>query len=103
MKIMIVCLIAILTCSCRKTNDISRSESSDKTMTKQDEILKIMRESYIREMEIGEYWLTVEDKDELRKMKEEYYAKPRYPEDILYLMTPGPGWVDIRDVYLILC
>jgi len=60
-------------------------------MTRHDEIRKIMREHYIRDLEINAtYFLTDEEKDELRRLKRDYYAEPR--TDKFALTVPGIGW-----------
>ena len=86
MKIINICLISIfLYSSC----DNSPSDNS-KEMTRYDEILKIMREYHISGLEDAT-WLSVKDRDELRKLKDDYYYEID-PNLDLSLTIPGPSW-----------
>jgi len=59
-------------------------------MTRHDEIRKIMRENYISDLEDA-YFLTDEERDELRRLKKDYYADVRN-RDSTTLVVPGRGW-----------
>jgi len=61
-------------------------------MTRHDEILKIMRESCIRDLEANAYWLTPAERDELRRMKKDYHAEVRNRNLHPTLVIPGRGW-----------
>jgi len=94
MKIITVCLtaMAILTCSCRRIVDNSHSRSPDETVKRQDEIRKIMRKSRIHNLETNAHWLTAAERDQLRRMKKDYYAEVRDRDSHPTLVIPGRGW-----------
>lgn len=92
MKNVIVFLMVILVCSCRTTIDSSTSGNSHK-MTRHDEILKIMREDYIRALETAPAYLVTDRlKDELRRLKKDYFAEVKNPDVEPILVIPGRGW-----------
>jgi len=87
MKIIIVCLMAILTCSCHQViNDFH-------SMKRRHEIRRIMRESMIDDLlETNASWLTAAERYELRRMKKDYYYKPRNHNSNPAFVIPGQGW-----------
>lgn len=93
MKVTTICFIVAITCSCCKDN--THQGSTEKAMTRHDEIRKIMRSYWIHDFESEDdtYWSSAEERrkvlSELRKMKKDYYYKPSDPNipDI-----PGPVW-----------
>lgn len=95
MKVIITCLIIIVSCSCCQTTDDIHQGIAKSTMTRHDEIRKIMRDHWIHQYETGDfYWLSTNQRKkelhELRKMKKDYYYKPNDPNIILDI--PGPEW-----------
>ena len=93
MKVTTICFIVAIACSCRQ--DDTHQGSTEKAMTRHDEIRKIMRDDWIHEFETVDdtYWSSAEVHrkvlSELRKMKKDYYYKssdPNIPD------IPGPAW-----------
>lgn len=89
MKKIIICLITILTCSCCHITGDAHPGNYESTMTRHDEVLKIMKDQSISNLENSK-WITVAERDELRKMKKDYYYELSDPN--LILTIPGPGW-----------
>ncbi len=83
MKNIIICLVVILTCSCRKT--------PGNKMTRHDEVLNIMRQDCIDNLQNSQY-LTDEEKAELRRLKMDYFAEVKDRDSHPTLVIPGPGW-----------
>ena len=79
MKTSTICFTIMLTCSCCHTTDDTHPVNTKHTMTRHDEIRKIMRDDWIHEYETADdtYWSSgaVRRKvlSELRKMKKDYY------------------------------
>ena len=87
MKIIIASLVVVLTCSC--SHNGSHLARLDNTITRHDEVLNIMRDHSISNLENSK-WITVAERNELRKMKKDYYYELSDPN--LVLTIPGPGW-----------
>jgi len=81
MKILIVCLATVLTCSCQRSCQVK--------MTRHEEVLRVMRNATLRELLDTAYWLAAAERRELRRMQSDYHAKGGH---WLYLTVPGPGW-----------
>ena len=95
MKLTTICFIVAITCSCCHITDDTRQGSTKETMTRHDEIRKIMRNHWIHlyETEDFYFWSAEERKknfSELRKMKKDYHYELSDPN--LNLTIPGPGW-----------
>jgi hypothetical protein len=99
MRIVAVFFIIMLTCSCRHTKDDTQDNthpgSTEHTMTRNDEVRKIMRNQWIHEYETGDfYWWSAEERkknlSELHKMEKDYYYESSDPN--LTLSVPGPSW-----------
>ena len=92
MKIATICFIIMLASSCCYITDDAHPVNSKNIMTSHDEIRKIMRDYWIHDYETnGLDMLSSTERNELRKMKEDYYYEPSDPNIVLDI--PGPGWV----------
>ena len=91
MQVIITCFTVILLCSCRHTINSLPSGTSKETK-RHDEIRRIMRESYIYDIERNAYWLTTEERNELRRMRKNFNADISDSDSIIALMTPVSGW-----------
>jgi len=93
MKLSTICFIFAITCSCCR--DDTLQGSAEETMTRHDEIRKIMRNHWIHLYETEDfYWWSAEERkknlSELRKMKKDYHYELSDPN--INLTIPGPGW-----------
>ena len=95
MKLITMCFIVAITCSCRQKD--THQGSTEKAMTRHDEIRKIMRSYWIHKYEtegLNVLWSAAEHKKilgELSKMKKDYYYELSDPN--IHLLIPGPGWI----------
>jgi hypothetical protein len=91
MKLITNCLILLLACLSCHINQKDFLRDSSKPATSHEEILKNMRQYWIREIEVDDKkWLLPEEIIELNKMKQDFYYE--LSDQNLDLTIPGPSW-----------
>ncbi len=94
MRVVLVCLVIALTCSCRQVTDGPGTENSGATITTREEVLRIMRDDYLSRM-IDADWLPSAQRAALRRIKNDYHAKVPRRHSWPDLIVPELTW-DVR-------
>ena len=93
MKIVIVCLVAVLACSCQQAGCRIRDAAPADPVSRHDEVLMIMRQQMIHDLETNADWLPPAERRELARLKKDYDAEVRDRDAHPTLVIPGRGWV----------
>lgn len=93
MKLITICFIVAITCSCRQ--DDTTQKSTEEATARHDEIRKIMRNHWIHLYETEDFsWMPTEERNkdlhELSKMKDNYHYELIDPN--INLTIPSPEW-----------
>ena len=106
MRVVLVCLVIALTCSCRQVTDGPGAENSGATITTRDRVLRILRDDWVRQfIEID--WLPSAQREALRAIKDDYYAEVPRRDSWSNLAIPESTWeirgpltmAEARDTY----
>jgi hypothetical protein len=96
MRTRIIYLTIILTCLSCNADKNANQKYSKRIMTRKDEILKLMRDRWIKTAEEGKekyfnskYEYTPKELSELEKIEKDYFYEP---DPNIFFTAPGPSW-----------
>ena len=97
MRTRIIYLTIIMTCLSCHVDKNANQKNSTRTMTKKDEILKLMRDRWIgiEEDDKANYFIYFSNEiatkmvSELEKIEKDYFYEP---DPNIFFTTPGPSW-----------